>query len=138
MHDAQEIPTSEIAAELGITEGTVRKRLRRAREAFKASMKRYQARAQHRVRGGVGGPLFGPLPLPKAKIPLPDEVRERVWARIQEAQLGGGDSGGGGGPRAVQAVPVAKAAPALSGTTAAAVAGVIAAGALFVAGIAVG
>ncbi|MGK3996969.1 RNA polymerase sigma factor [Sorangium sp. So ce1024] len=47
LFELEGVPTEEISAVLGLAKGTVASRLRRAREEFRAIVKRAQARARH-------------------------------------------------------------------------------------------
>jgi len=119
-HHQDDVPLDEIAEYQGVPEGTIKKRLWRARENFKAAWRRQKARER---QAGVNVlPLFDPLTLletDREPPPLPAGMHEKIWDGIQRRLGGdrGGDGGGsgGGGPPAPSPGPAHALVGALSG-----------------------
>jgi RNA polymerase sigma factor (sigma-70 family) len=126
LHHVDQMSTREIAEALAIPKGTADTRLRLAQQEFKAAFRRYEARCRREDGRGSILPIFGPLTLLEAEReipPIPDELRARIWARLEHLDKGGGGGDGGGNdggmgqePRAAASEPAVQ----LSRTVAAA------------------
>jgi RNA polymerase sigma factor (sigma-70 family) len=85
MHDLQHMPIADIARALEIPVGTVKTRLRLAREKLEAAWKRLEARERGKAS------LFTVLTLAALEEaarhmpPMPADMKARVWARLQSA-----------------------------------------------------
>jgi RNA polymerase sigma-70 factor (ECF subfamily) len=92
MYDLLDVPVTEIARDLQLKEGTVRSRLRLAREDFRVAVKRL--RAEDRRALSLAGILGASEPLrslePEALLhaarvvpAVPVDLQLRVWAALQ-------------------------------------------------------
>lgn len=92
MYDLLDVPVAEIARELQLKEGTVRSRLRLAREEFRLAVKRL--RAEERRALSLAGILAASEPrrglepeallrVARAVPEVPEELQLRLWAALQ-------------------------------------------------------
>jgi RNA polymerase sigma-70 factor (ECF subfamily) len=115
MHVFDEMSASEIAEELGIPVGTVKTRIKSARERLEAAWNRRRAQERHALGLGLLSlgmlDLDALLELEKPILEAPIAARERVWSRLVDA-LGpsapsAGTSSGGTGRVALSAQQLA-------------------------------
>jgi RNA polymerase sigma-70 factor (ECF subfamily) len=98
-HYLAELSIADIAKHLDVLDVTVKARLRLARKAVRAAWTRYKARERHTDQRSNIVPILEPMTFMEAgrQIPeVPEDVRARVWAGIQDRLAG--SSGPGDGP----------------------------------------
>ncbi|WP_437990025.1 sigma-70 family RNA polymerase sigma factor [Sorangium sp. So ce145] len=114
LYELEGIEMREIAAALQISENTAWDRLRRARREFAAAVKRLGASDRDAL--GVYGARFALAPLALAHAPqlldlgdarldLPEDLGEVLWARLQARLSAGEGDGGAPAGQAARALP---------------------------------